>query len=64
VALLWFALDTYSLAGISVAIATTQQGNESNEIILSFPALTGQSYTIEDSTDLVNWQVLDQGIAG
>ena len=46
------------------AAATRQQDGSIGEIILSFPALTGQSYTIEDSTDLVNWQVLDQGITG
>jgi hypothetical protein len=58
VALLWFALDAYSLAGISVAIATSQQGNESNEI----PTLFTLTRT-GDTADQLSVNLLLRGTA-
>ncbi|MCH2061296.1 MAG: hypothetical protein MK183_11775, partial [Verrucomicrobiales bacterium] len=46
------------------ANATRRPDGSIGEIILSFPALSGQSYSIEGSPDLESWQVLEQGIAG
>ena len=33
-------------------------------INLSFPSMEGRSYTIEESSDLIRWEVLESGIPG
>ena len=58
-------LNRYSTPPFTLNLSAIHQPNTPPaQMTLSFPALNGQSYIIEGSPDLVNWQVIETGING